>query len=63
MNGFVRISPAVKLLLQVEDLLYLVKPGAYRYYGYYASSVVTDPGYSQYLDRNGSVTLAMKFNF
>lgn len=63
MNGFVRISPAVKLLLQVEDFLYLVKPGAYRYYGYYASSIVTDPGYSQYLDRNGSVTLAMKFNF
>ena len=63
MNGFVRISPAVKLLLQVEDFLYLIKPGAYRYYGYYASSIVTDPGYSQYLDRNGSVTLAMKFNF
>ncbi|MDD7270124.1 MAG: hypothetical protein PUH13_10015 [Treponema sp.] len=63
MNGFVRISPAVKLLLQVEDFLYLVKPGAYRYYGYYASSIVTEPGYSQYLDRNGSVTLAMKFNF
>lgn len=63
MNGFVRISPSVKLLLQVEDFLYLIKPGAYRYYGYYASSIVTDPGYSQYLDRNGSVTLAMKFNF
>lgn len=62
-GGFVRVSPAVKLVLQMNDILYLVKPYTFRFYGYNTGTILSGPGYTQYLDRNGSVTLAMKFNF
>lgn len=62
-SGFLRISPAVKLIAQLDDIIYMVKPSEYRYYGYHVKSAAAAEGFSQYIERNGSATIALKFNF
>jgi len=63
LSGFVKISSSAKVIAQIDDLLYLVNPSARRLYGYTSGKGIPYPGYSQYLERCGSATLSLKFNF
>lgn len=62
-NGFFRITPAVSLVAEASDLINLFGSSNTRKCGYKSDGTSDGSGFNQYIERSGSVTFLLRFNF